>query len=71
MYPELKDKVAVITGAGRRQGLGEAMARRLADEGCKVVLTDIGRAEGEHMPESAVGTASEMGELAAEMQAEG
>lgn len=60
VYPELKGKVAVITGAGRRAGLGEAMAQRLAAEGCKVVLTDIGRAAGEHMPESAVGTASEM-----------
>lgn len=60
MYPELKDKVAVITGAGRRSGLGEAMARRLAEEGCRVVLTDIGRAEGEHLPESAVGTVSEL-----------
>ena len=55
MYPELAGKVAVITGAGRRKGLGEAMARRLAAEGCKVVITDIGRPQGEHMPESAIG----------------
>jgi NAD(P)-dependent dehydrogenase (short-subunit alcohol dehydrogenase family) len=71
MYPELKDKVAVITGAGRRKGLGEAMARRLAAEGCRVVLTDIGRAEGEHMPETAVGTASEMQGIVDEIRAEG
>lgn len=67
MYPELQGKVAVITGAGRRQGLGEAMARRLAEEGCKVVITDIGRAEGEHMPETAVGTSSEMQEIVDEI----
>ncbi|MCY4264865.1 MAG: SDR family NAD(P)-dependent oxidoreductase [Gammaproteobacteria bacterium] len=71
MYPELKGKVAVITGAGRRQGIGEAMARRLAMEGCRVVLTDIGHAEGEHMPESAVGTASEMQQIVDEICAEG
>ncbi len=71
MYPELEGKVAVITGAGRRKGLGEAMARRLAAEGCKVVLTDIGHAEGEHMPESAIGTASEMQEIVEEMRASG
>ncbi len=71
MYPELDGKVAVITGAGRRKGLGEAMARRLAEEGCKVVLTDIGHAEGEHMPESAVGTASEMQAIVDEIRASG
>ena len=71
MYPELKGKVAVITGAGRRKGLGEAMARRLAAEGCRVVLTDIGHSEGEHMPVSAVGTDSEMQQIADEICAEG
>jgi sorbitol-6-phosphate 2-dehydrogenase len=32
-------RVAVVTGAG--QGLGEALARRMADEGCNVLLADI------------------------------
>jgi 3-oxoacyl-[acyl-carrier protein] reductase len=36
---ELKDKVAIVTGSAR--GLGAAMARRLAQEGAKVVVTDI------------------------------
>ncbi|HEY3377675.1 MAG TPA: sorbitol-6-phosphate dehydrogenase [Armatimonadota bacterium] len=36
---DLQGKVAIITGAG--QGLGEAIARRLADEGCKVVVADM------------------------------
>ncbi|WP_226702844.1 SDR family NAD(P)-dependent oxidoreductase [Microbulbifer elongatus] len=67
-YPELKDKVAVITGAGRRDGLGEAMARRLAAEGVKVVLTDIGHGQGEHLPEDAVGTSAEMEEIACELR---
>ncbi|WP_028997962.1 SDR family NAD(P)-dependent oxidoreductase [Azohydromonas australica] len=35
----LKDKVAIVTGSAR--GLGAAMARRLAEEGAKVVVTDI------------------------------
>ena len=35
----LKDKVAVITGAS--QGLGEALAIRLSEEGCKVVVADM------------------------------
>ena len=39
-YPELAGKVAVITGAGRRGGLGAAMALRLAAEGVRVVVAD-------------------------------
>lgn len=70
-YAELRGKVAVITGAGRRKGLGEAMARRLAAEGVRVVLTDIGRPGGEHLPAEAVGTNAEMEEIAAEIRADG
>ena len=39
MSPRLKDKVAIITGAGR--GLGKAFALRFADEGAKLLLPDI------------------------------
>ena len=35
----LEGKVAVITGAA--QGLGEALAKRLDNEGCKVIIGDI------------------------------
>ncbi len=40
-YPELHGKVAIVTGAGRRGGLGAAIAQRLAAEGAKVVLADL------------------------------
>lgn len=36
---QIKDKVAIVTGSAR--GLGAATARRLAEEGAKVVVTDI------------------------------
>ena len=66
-FPELNGKVALITGAGRRGGLGEGIARRLLEEGCKVVLTDIGQARGAEMPVTAVGTDEEMSQVAAEL----
>ena len=71
VYAELAGKVAVITGAGRAKGLGEAMAKRLATEGVKVVITDIGRAEGDHMPADAVGTVSEMQAIVDDIVANG
>jgi 3-oxoacyl-[acyl-carrier protein] reductase len=36
---KLKDKVAIITGAG--QGIGKEIALTFAKEGAKVVVTDI------------------------------
>lgn len=36
MYPELTGKYALVTGAAR--GFGEAISKRLAKEGCKVVV---------------------------------
>jgi 3-oxoacyl-[acyl-carrier protein] reductase len=41
----LKDKVAIVTGSAR--GLGAATARRLAQEGAKVVVTDVLREQAE------------------------
>lgn len=39
--PDLEGKVAIVTGAGRRGGIGAAIARRLAREGVHVVLGDL------------------------------
>lgn len=37
----LAGKVALITGCGRKKGIGFACAKRLSEEGAKVVVTDL------------------------------
>ncbi|TWB45884.1 SDR family NAD(P)-dependent oxidoreductase [Nitrospirillum pindoramense] len=63
-------KVAVVTGAGRRQGLGEAIARRLASDGAAVVLSDIGRATDATTPDGMIGATSELQAVAAAIAAD-
>ncbi|MSO98011.1 MAG: SDR family oxidoreductase [Rhodospirillaceae bacterium] len=65
----LQGKVAVITGAGRKKGLGEAIAQGFAAEGAVVVLTDIGAASGPHLTADNIGTTAEMEEVAAGIRA--
>jgi NAD(P)-dependent dehydrogenase (short-subunit alcohol dehydrogenase family) len=46
----LKDKVAIVTGAG--QGIGAATARRMAEEGAKVVVSDMNEETGNAVVEA-------------------
>lgn len=57
---EFRGKVAVVTGAGRRGGLGEAIVRRLALGGARVVLSDIGTPADAATPGSMIGARGEM-----------
>jgi NAD(P)-dependent dehydrogenase (short-subunit alcohol dehydrogenase family) len=50
MY-DLGGKVAIVTGAGGRHGIGRAIATRLAQEGADVVVTDIERSVEAIRPE--------------------
>ena len=43
----LKNKVAIVTGAG--SGFGEGIARRYAEEGARVVVADIDQEKGEQL----------------------
>lgn len=54
----LKDKRAVVTGAA--QGLGEAIAERLIQEGCRVILADI---QEEQVTETAARLKSRYGDV--------
>lgn len=67
----LSGKTAVITGSGRRKGLGEAIARRLAAEGADIVVSDIGQARDAATGEAHIGTTDEMESIAAELRSLG
>jgi meso-butanediol dehydrogenase/(S,S)-butanediol dehydrogenase/diacetyl reductase len=57
-------KTAVVTGSGRAGGLGEAIARRLASEGARVVISDIGTSCDSATPDAMIGNAAEMNRIA-------
>jgi NAD(P)-dependent dehydrogenase (short-subunit alcohol dehydrogenase family) len=46
----LKDKAAIVTGAGR--GIGEGIALRFAKEGAKLVINDVNEADANRMVEA-------------------
>ncbi|MGH6612640.1 SDR family NAD(P)-dependent oxidoreductase [Sphingomonas sp.] len=71
MYPDIAGKVAVITGAGRRKGLGEAIARKLASDGARIVLHDLGRTAGDMAPAHGIGGDDEMQAVAEDIRAMG
>ena len=43
MYSDLKGKAAIITGSGKKSGIGYAIAERLASCGSHVIIADLGR----------------------------
>ena len=63
----LKGKVAICTGSGRRQGLGAAILRRLAAEGCAVVVSDLG-APDRFLSAGDIGATDEMEAVAADLR---
>jgi NAD(P)-dependent dehydrogenase (short-subunit alcohol dehydrogenase family) len=63
-------KAALVTGAARKRGIGRATALRLAREGADVACLDIaGRYED--FPDYGLGTADELDEIVAEIEALG
>jgi NAD(P)-dependent dehydrogenase (short-subunit alcohol dehydrogenase family) len=43
MYDDLKGKTAVVTGSGKKTGIGYAIAEKLAACGCNIIIADLGR----------------------------
>jgi meso-butanediol dehydrogenase / (S,S)-butanediol dehydrogenase / diacetyl reductase len=71
MSRPLAGSTAVITGSGRKGGLGEAIALRLAQDGANIVLSDVGASRDAATPDTMIGLSSEMEEIAAAIRAEG
>lgn len=65
---DLKDRVSIVTGAGRIDGIGAAVARLLADHGAHVVVTDI-CAPASDLPHAVNPGWEELGQVAQEVQA--
>jgi NAD(P)-dependent dehydrogenase (short-subunit alcohol dehydrogenase family) len=66
----LKNKVAICTGAGRQDGLGAGMLRRLAAEGCRVVVSDLGEPD-KFLGADDIGASQEMNAVAEALRAIG
>ena len=68
---KLKGKTAVITGSGRRGGLGEAIALRLANDGANIVISDIGESRDAATNAGHIGSSDEMESIAEELRGMG
>ena len=64
----LEGKTAVITGSGRRGGLGEAIAHRLAADGANIVVSDIGTPRDAATGAEHIGSTDEMETIAEELR---
>ena len=41
MYQDLKGNTALVTGAGKKTGIGYAVAKKLAENGVNLVIADL------------------------------
>ena len=69
MSDEFRGKIALITGAGKRNGIGFGLARKLAGRGANLVMTDLAGPPVENSPIT-YGSLDEMSTLAEEIRAE-
>jgi len=66
IYKDLKGKTAIVTGSGKKTGIGYAIAEKLAACGCNIIIADLGKAPapGESLKSA---TGEEMEVIAAEL----
>jgi len=64
MYPDLQGKTALVTGSGKRTGIGHAIAEKLASCKANVIIADLGAPTESAVP---TGTQDEMERIASEL----
>ncbi|MCD4677228.1 MAG: SDR family oxidoreductase, partial [Desulfobacula sp.] len=42
MDKNLKGKIALVTGSGKKTGIGYAIAKKIASQGCHIIIADYG-----------------------------
>jgi NAD(P)-dependent dehydrogenase (short-subunit alcohol dehydrogenase family) len=67
VYRDISGKVAVITGAGKKTGIGYAIAEKLASLGANIVIADLGNLS-KSPAEVRTGAHDEMLDIAAELK---
>ena len=67
MNYDFSNKVVLITGAGRREGIGSGMASAFASYGAKVMISDIGKPEGSIFSSDNIGLDTEMKAIESEL----
>jgi len=66
MYTDLNGKTALVTGSGKKSGIGYAIARKLASCGCNIVIADFGNAT-DFNADVQTGTTDEMDQIQSEL----
>jgi NAD(P)-dependent dehydrogenase (short-subunit alcohol dehydrogenase family) len=67
MYSDLKEKTAIITGSGKRTGIGFAIAEKLASSGSRIIIADLGKPP-EDNADMKLGTMEEMEGIARQLK---
>ncbi len=66
MYSDLKGKIALITGAGKKTGIGYAICEKLADCGCHLIVADLGKKDN-YDSDIDTGSDAEMTQIATDL----
>ncbi|HEY3851541.1 MAG TPA: SDR family oxidoreductase [Steroidobacteraceae bacterium] len=67
---DLNGRVAIVTGAGGRGGIGECTARALAEAGARVVLADLGESKLEETTAALLGQGHDVAHCATDISSE-
>jgi NAD(P)-dependent dehydrogenase (short-subunit alcohol dehydrogenase family) len=66
IYKDLKGKTAIVTGSGKKTGIGYGIAEKLASCGCNIIIADLGKVPSPTEPLKTA-TSEEMDAIAAEL----